>query len=218
MAYNPQSMYLLDLNPLIEGVADGFDLLFDFVVELFPIIILLGIIGILFLAFRFGGKGRGTVRVVGVFRVVPLIVLLSVLLFALVSASAAGETLTSSKDQIKANMPTRYTAGGLSASTYYTLYIADVMKSNKSTAASGAQLEFKTTIGDQYVGQYVSVELRNSSGGDVLASMTMEVVDVIPQHTIDMLGSLFPLIMVFGVVLFAVSGIPAAIIKRIQGL
>lgn len=50
------SYFALDLNPLIEGVADGFDLLFDFVVELFPIIILLGIIGILFIAFRFTKK------------------------------------------------------------------------------------------------------------------------------------------------------------------
>ena len=51
--------FLLDLNPLIEGVADGFDLLFDFVVELFPIIILLGIVGILFIAFRFTQRGKG---------------------------------------------------------------------------------------------------------------------------------------------------------------
>jgi len=50
--------FALDLNPLIEGVADGFDLLFDFVVELFPIIILLGIVGILFIAFRFSQRGR----------------------------------------------------------------------------------------------------------------------------------------------------------------
>jgi ABC-type amino acid transport system permease subunit len=218
MAYNPSSMYLLDLNPLIEGVANGFDLLFDFVVELFPIIILLGIIGILFLAFRFGGKGRGTVRVIGVFRIIPVIVLLSVLFFGIAFAAGAGETITSTKDQIKANMPTRFNAGGLTASTYYTLYIANVMKSNKSTSASGTQLEFKTTIGDEYVGQYVAVQLKDAAGAVVLATLTMEVVDVIPQHTIDMLGSLFPLIMVFGVVLFAVSGIPAAIIKRIQGL
>jgi hypothetical protein len=53
------SYFALDLNPLIEGVADGFDLLFDFVVELFPIIILLGIVGILFIAFRFTQRGNG---------------------------------------------------------------------------------------------------------------------------------------------------------------
>ena len=211
-------MYLLDLNPLIEGVADGFDLLFDFVVELFPIIILLGIVGILFIAFRFTGKQRGTMKVVSVYKILPFMFLFALLFFGIVVSSGAGETLTTTKDQIKANMPIRFTSSGLTASTYYTLYIADALKSNKSTSASGTQLEYKVVVGDEYVGQFVDVELRDVAGSAVLASLTMEVVDVIPQYTIDMLGSLFPLIMVFGVVLFAVSGIPNAIIKRIRGI
>lgn len=142
-----------------------------------------------------------------------------VTIFALVfPAQAAGEALTTTKDQIKANMPIRFTASGLTASTYYTLYVGSAMKANKSTSATGTNLEYKIVVGDTSVGEYVAVSLRDAAGSVTLATLTMEVVDVIPQYTIDMLGSLFPLIMVFGVVLFAVSGIPAAIIKRIKGL
>ena len=142
-----------------------------------------------------------------------------VCIFALVfPAQAAGEVLTTTKDQIKANMPIRFTASGLTASTYYTLYVGTTLKANKSTSATGQTLEYKIVVGDEYVGEYVTIALKDAAGSSDLSTLTMEVVDVVPQYTIDMLGSLFPLIMVFGVVLFAVSGIPNAIIKRIRGL
>lgn len=142
-----------------------------------------------------------------------------VTIFVLVfPASAAGETLSTTKDQIKANMPIRFTASGLTASTYYTLYVGSTLKANKSTSATGTTAEYKIVVGDALVGEYVTVGLRDAAGSAVLSTLVMEVVDVVPQYTIDMLGSLFPLIMVFGVVLFAVSGIPNAIIKRIRGL
>ena len=142
-----------------------------------------------------------------------------VFLFILVvPVSGAGEVLSTTKDQIKANMPIRFTASGLTVSTYYTLYVGSTLKANKSTSATGTTLEFKIVVSDDYVGEYVTVALKDSTGASTLSSLTMEVVDVVPQYTIDMLGSLFPLIMVFGVVLFAVSGIPSAIIKRIRGI
>ena len=133
-------------------------------------------------------------------------------------AQAAGEVLSTTKDQIKANMPIRFTASGLSGSTYYTLYVGTTLKANRSTSATGTTLEFKIVVGDEFVGQYVTVALKDAAGSATLSSLTIEVVDVVPQYTIDMLGSLFPLIMVFGVVLFAVSGIPNAIVRRIRGI
>ncbi len=47
--------FALDLTPLIDGISAGFDLLFDFVIELLPIIILLGIVGIIIVAFKMKG-------------------------------------------------------------------------------------------------------------------------------------------------------------------
>ena len=85
--------------------------------------------------------------------------------FALVfPAQAAGEVLSTTKDQIKANMPIRFTASGLSGSTYYTLYVGTTLKANRSTSATGTTLEFKIVVGDEFVGQYVRVT-RNTHHG-----------------------------------------------------
>ncbi len=120
------------------------------------------------------------------------------------------------KDTVKANVQFRVRASALNASTQYTLYVADVLKGNRSTTATGTTLTFKTTVGEDLVGTFVDVEVRNSTGTGIFATSSVEIVDIIPQSTIDMIGGLLPLIMVFAVIFAVVFGIPQKIAELVK--
>lgn len=137
-----------------------------------------------------------------------LVLMLSVLGMSVMSVTAVS---IDAKDIIKANVQFRVKVTALTVATQYTLYVDDALKGNKSTTATGTTLTFKTTVGESLVGQFIDIEVRNITGTGVLATHTAEVVDIIPQSSIDMIGGLMPLIMVFSVVFVVVFRVPQKI-------
>lgn len=142
-----------------------------------------------------------------------LMVLATFLAGSIAPVTAAGELITTTKSEIKANVPVKYSASGLTASTFYTCYAGSTLKANRSVSATGTTLEFKFAVSDTLVGTYLTIYLKDSAGTNTLSSLTLEVVDVIPQYTIDMLGGFIPLVMVFGAVFGAMGGVVAMVMK-----
>lgn len=136
------------------------------------------------------------------------------LLVSGISPVAGAIDLSVSRDTVRANMPFKLTATGLTASTYYTLYIETTLKYNRSTGSS-TTLEFEVVLDETYVDQTVNLYLKDSAGSATHDSVQVLVEDIIPQHVIDMVGGLMPYIFVFGV-LGALFGIPAGVAIAIR--
>jgi len=138
-----------------------------------------------------------------------------VLLLSGISPVSGAVDLSVSRDTVRANMPFTLTATGLTASTYYTLYIESTLKYNRTTG-SAETLEFEVTLGDEYVDQTVDIHLKDSAGTTTHDTVQVLVEDIIPQHVIDMVGGLMPYIFVFGVLgaLFAIPTGVAIAIRR----
>jgi hypothetical protein len=147
---------------------------------------------------------------------IPSMIAILFLITAVAPVTAAGETLTTNKSNIKANVPIDFDAGGLTVSTYYTIYVETTLKGNKSTSATATTLEFTFVVDDSLLDQWITVYLKNSSGTGTLATYEIEVVAVIPQYTIDMIGAFIPLLMVFAVVFGLMGGIAILVMKIVR--
>lgn len=143
--------------------------------------------------------------------------LLAIFLMGLVTpAIAAGEGINTNKANIKANVPLTFTGTGLTVSTYYTFYVESTLLSNKSTSATATTMDFKVVVTDDFMEQWVTMALKAANGTTTLATLEMEVVAVVPQYTLDMIGAFIPLIIVFSTVFGLITGIVLLVTKIVQ--
>lgn len=147
---------------------------------------------------------------------IPALFAVMLLMSAVTPVIAAGESIDTNKSNIKANVPIKFDAIGLTVSTYYTIYVETTNEGNKSTSSTSTTLEFQVVVGDAYLDQWVTIALKDAAGTSTLASMEMEVVAVVPQYTIDMIGAFIPLLMVFAVVFGLMSGIAILVLKLVR--
>lgn len=131
------------------------------------------------------------------------------------AGGVAAINLTTTKSNIKENVPITFKATGLTVATYYTLYVDTTLKANKSTSATGTTLDYKIVVSstDGLTNTFVTIALKDVTGAATIhATVVLEVVTVVPQYTIDMIGGLMPLLMAFAVVFGVMAGIVGAVV------
>ncbi len=148
--------------------------------------------------------------------VIPAVFAVMLLFSVAAPVVAAGESISTTKSNIKANVPIKFDATALTVSTYYTIYVETAIKGNKSTSATATALEFTLVVDDTLLDQWVTVALKNSTGTGTLASLEIEVVAVVPQYTIDMIGAFIPLLMAFAVVFGLMGGVVMLVMKLVK--